>query len=142
MRLSLLLASMCSLVLVGCGSIISTCDDGGGGVRLFGKNKAEQKLDIGVREYQEGNYLTSMEALKGVLETNVADKSAKVNAYKYLAFIHCISSQEVMCKGYFSKVLELDPEFELTSAEAGHPIWGPVFRSVKNAGSKASTPTK
>lgn len=142
MRLSLMLASMCSLLLVGCGSMISTCEDGGGGIRLFGKNVVDQKLDIGVREYQEGNYLTSMDAFKSVLKTNAADKRAKVTSYKYLAFIHCISSQEVMCRENFSKVLELDPAFELSSAEAGHPIWGPVFRSVKNAGSKASPSTK
>lgn len=142
MRLSLMVASMCSLVLAGCGTIISTCDDAGGGIRLFGKNVVEQKLEIGVREYQEGNYLTSMEAFKSVLETNAADKRARVTSYKYLAFIHCISSQELMCKDYFSKVLELDPEFELTSAEAGHPIWGPVFRSVKSAGSKSNAATK
>ncbi len=137
-----LLAGLSSFVLAGCGTLVSTCDDPGGGIRLFGKNVVQQKLDIGIREYQEGNYLTSMEAFKNVLETNVADKSAKINAYKYLAFIQCISSQEVLCKDYFSKVLELDPYFELTSAEAGHPIWGPVFRSVKSTGSKSNAATK
>jgi hypothetical protein len=30
----------------------------------------------------------------------------------------------------------LDPSFELEASEAGHPIWGPVFRNVKNAAQK------
>ena len=31
----------------------------------------------------------------------------------------------------FQKILDIAPDFELTPAEAGHPTWGPVFRSVK-----------
>lgn len=125
-----ILAGFGSLVLVGCGTV-STCNDGGGGIRLFGKDVVEQKLDMGVKQYEEGNYVASMNALQDVLETKLADKSDKLNAYKYLAFIHCISSREKLCKDYFRKVLAIDPKFELSPAEAGHPIWGPVFRSVK-----------
>jgi hypothetical protein len=28
-------------------------------------------------------------------------------------------------------VLDLNPALELEPAESGHPIWGPVFRSLK-----------
>ena len=31
----------------------------------------------------------------------------------------------------YEKALEVDPKFDLGPAEAGHPIWGPVFRNVK-----------
>lgn len=124
------IAALSAFVLVGCGTV-STCNDGGGGIRLFGKDAAGQKLDIGVKEYEEGNYVASMNALQGVLETKLANKDDKLNAYKYLAFIHCISSREKLCKDYFRKVLAIDPKFELSPAEAGHPIWGPAFRSVK-----------
>jgi hypothetical protein len=147
MKLLRALASLSLLVLSGCGTVISTCDDAGGGIRLFGKNVTEQKksvveqkLSIGVREYEEGNYLNSMEALKSVLDTNMADKMSKVSANKYLAFIHCISAKEELCKEYFSKLLEIDQDFELTPAEAGHPIWGPAFRSVKDAQSRSTRP--
>jgi len=30
----------------------------------------------------------------------------------------------------------LNPSFDLTPAEAGHPVWGPVFRSAKSKVSK------
>jgi len=126
-----IIAAMSTLVLAGCGTV-STCNDGGGGIRLFGKDVAEQKLDIGVKEYEEGNYVASMNALQGVLEAKLANKDDKLIAYKYLAFIHCISSREKLCKDYFRKVLAINPKFELSPAEAGHPIWGPAFRSVKS----------
>jgi hypothetical protein len=35
------------------------------------------------------------------------------------------------CRDEFRKVLEIDPSFDLRDDEAGHPTWGPVFRSVK-----------
>ena len=34
----------------------------------------------------------------------------------------------------FGRALQLDPAFTLTPAEAGHPLWGPVFRSLKPRG--------
>jgi len=55
----------------------------------------------------------------------------RVKAHKYLAFIACVSSQQLTCREEFSIALELDPKFELAPAEAGHPIWGPMFKSVK-----------
>ncbi len=130
-----ILAGMASLILVGCGTV-GTCEDGSGGIRLFGKSAAEQKLDTGVKEYEEGNYMSSMNALQSVLETKLADNGDKLNAYKYLAFIHCISGREKLCKDYFRKVLEVNPHFELSPAEAGHPVWGPAFRSVKGKSGK------
>ena len=93
---------------------------------------ADKKLNYGVLSYEEGNYQASVMALQGVLETGLSGKAEKVKAYKYLAFIQCVSGREAMCRDYFKKALEIDPNFNLDSAEAGHPIWGPVFRSVKS----------
>ena len=92
----------------------------------------DKKLNYGVLSYEEGNYQASIMALQGVLETGLSGKPEQVKAYKYLAFIQCISGREAMCRDYFKKALEIDPNFNLDSAEAGHPIWGPVFRSVKS----------
>jgi hypothetical protein len=49
-----------------------------------------------------------------------------------MAFMHCLSSRESNCKEEFEKAFAVDSKFDLTSAEAGHPIWGPVFRTVKS----------
>lgn len=96
----------------------------------------DKKLNYGVLSYEEGNYQASVMALQGVLETGLSGKPEQVKAYKYLAFIQCVSGRETMCRDYFKKALEIDPNFNLDTAEAGHPIWGPVFRSVKSKYSK------
>lgn len=126
-----LLVGLCTLLFSGC-NVVSTCDDGGGGIRLFGKDQVEQKLEIAVKEYEEGNYVTAMNALEAVLATKSASRAQKVRANKYMAFISCISSREKSCREYFKNILEINPEFNLSAAEAGHPIWGPVFKNVKD----------
>lgn len=97
-----------------------------------GNTPADKKLNYGVLSYEEGNYQASVTALQGVLETGLSGKPEQVRAYKYLAFIQCVSGRDGMCKDYFKKALEIDPNFNLEPAEAGHPIWGPAFRSVKS----------
>lgn len=97
---------------------------------------AERKLSYGVLSYEEGNYPVATTALQGVLDTNSSSKQERVKAYKYLGFIQCVSGRELMCRDYFKKALEIDPGFNLDSAEAGHPIWGPVFRSLKSKSAK------
>ena len=95
-----------------------------------------KKMNYGVLSYEEGNYQASTMALQGVLETDSSSRQEKIKAYKYLAFIHCVSGRDAMCRDYFKKALEIDPNFNLDAAEAGHPIWGPSFRSVKSKSSK------
>jgi hypothetical protein len=53
------------------------------------------------------------------------------NAYKHLAFIHCISDRRSACQAEFAKALRINPQLELSAAEAGHPSWGPVFAREK-----------
>lgn len=124
-RQNILLGVMFVLLLSGCHAL-NTCDE------CWWYNRTpERKLVKGVENYEEGNYNESMSALNEVLQTKLADRNDKVNAYKYLAFIHCVSGREKMCFEAFRRALEINPGFELTSAEVGHPLWGPVFRSAK-----------
>jgi len=124
-RRNVLLGMMWVWLLSGCHAL-NTCDE------CWWYNRTPgHKLDKGVESYAEGNYIASMAALNDVLQTKLADKADKVSAYKYLAFIHCVSGREKMCLESFRKALALNPKFELTPAEAGHPVWGPVFRSAK-----------
>lgn len=96
----------------------------------------DKKLNYGVLSYEEGNYQASIMALQGVLDTGLSGKPEQVKAYKYLAFIQCVSGREAMCRDYFKKALAIDPNFNLDTAEAGHPLWGPAFRSVKSKSAK------
>jgi hypothetical protein len=125
-----LMVGMSALLLAGCNAV-STCEDGGGGIRMFGKDMVEQKLEIGVKEYEEGNYVNSISALESVLGNTSSSNAQKIRANKYMAFISCISSHEKNCSDYFKNILEINNNFNLSIAEAGHPLWGPVFQSVK-----------
>jgi len=87
-------------------------------------------LEEGIRNYEEGNYRTSARRLQYALEEGLT-RPNRVKAHKYLAFIACVSGQQLTCREEFSIALELDASFELETAEAGHPIWGPVYKSVK-----------
>ncbi len=124
-RHNVLLGAVLVWLLSGCHAL-NTCDE-----CWWYNRTASHKLDKGVMSYEEGNYIASMAALNDVLQTKLANKDDKVSAYKYLAFIHCVSGREKMCYESFRKALALNPSFELTPAEAGHPVWGPVFRSAK-----------
>ncbi|HKQ24183.1 MAG TPA: TssQ family T6SS-associated lipoprotein [Burkholderiales bacterium] len=87
-------------------------------------------LEEGIRNYEEGNYRTSSRRLQYALEEGLT-RPDRVKAHKYLAFIACVSGQQLTCREEFSIAVELDPSFELDAAESGHPIWGPVYKSVK-----------
>jgi len=87
-------------------------------------------LEEGIRNYEEGNYRTSARRLQYALEEGLT-RPDRVKAHKYLAFIACVSGHQLTCREEFSIAVELDPSFELDAAESGHPIWGPVYKSVK-----------
>ena len=98
--------------------------------RVMGTS-AEKDLAAGIKAYEAGNYDDSERLLQRSLEENLTFKSDQINAHKHLAFVYCVTNEERKCREQFRKVLELDPRFELDKSESGHPIWGPVFRSVR-----------
>jgi Tfp pilus assembly protein PilF len=87
-------------------------------------------LSTGLRQFENGDYVESAKNLQGAIERGLALKE-RATAHKHLAFIHCASNRERACADEFRKALAADPAMELAPAEVGHPVWGPVFRSVK-----------
>jgi Tfp pilus assembly protein PilF len=85
---------------------------------------------VGLELYDRGRYGTALTALQNALSDGLSRRD-QILAHKHLAFIHCISKREKLCRDEFQKALRLDPGFELDPAEAGHPMWGPAFRAVK-----------
>ena len=94
-------------------------------------SSAEQKLSSGVKSYEEGDYKSSLEALREAEKMGLSRTEDKITAHKYKAFIYCITGRKNQCRHEFEDILEHDPNFDLKPAEAGHPEWGPVFRGVK-----------
>jgi Tfp pilus assembly protein PilF len=93
--------------------------------------KGDSMLASGLRQYEEGNYAESARMLQVALDEGLRDKD-RVTAYKHLAFINCAEGRERVCREHFIRALTLDPRMELAPAEAGHPVWGPVYRAVKS----------
>jgi len=98
---------------------------------IFQPSKAEQDLSAGIKQYEDGEYGEAARLLQASLDQGLSGKPDQVKAHKYLAFIHCVSNRQAMCREEFRLALKIDPSFELAANEAGHPIWGPAFRSVK-----------
>jgi len=111
--------------------LMSACGTAG-----FIPDHASQDLAVGIRFYEEGDYVTATTVIQHALADGLSNKKDMARAYKYMAFIHCVSDREKQCRDEFKKALEIDPSFDLRPEEAGHPVWGPVFRSVKLKPSK------
>jgi len=94
------------------------------------EGKAENTLSNGIALYDEGKYIYAVQTLQDSLNLGLSIDN-QVKAHKYLAFTQCVSGKEKLCREEFRKALELDPSMELAPSEAGHPIWGPIFKSVK-----------
>src|SRR5690349_17143717 len=106
------------------------------------RDRAKQNLAQGIEQYRAGKYQDATRSLRGALEYGQLSRPEQGTAHKFLAFIFCISGREVDCRDEFRKSLEVDPAFDLTAAEAGHPIWGPVYRDVRAKLSAAAAPPK
>lgn len=96
-------------------------------------SRGAANLDVGVKKYEDGQYNEAAARLHAAIAEGLTPPEA-VRAHKYLAFIHCASRHESECRKEFRKALAIDPRFQLNAAEAGHPMWGPVFREVKGRG--------
>jgi hypothetical protein len=95
------------------------------------RERAQQQLADGVKQYDAGEYDNAVKNLTSSLEHGLLSKAEQARARKYLAFSHCVSGREILCRDEFRKAFEIYPEFALTAAEDGHPIWGPVYRNVR-----------
>lgn len=129
--LRLIVVGALSLVLAGCESApVKGIQESIGGL-FQGGGKGDQELANGIRQYEDGNYNEAARLLQSSLDQGMFSISGQVKTHKYLAFIHCISGREAQCRNEFRAALKVDPTFDLAPNEAGHPTWGPVFRSVK-----------
>src|SRR5438874_1803489 len=99
---------------------------------IFQPSKGAAALGAGLRQYDDGAYAEAARNLQGAIDLGLANRE-RANAHKHLAFIHCSSARERGCREEFRKALSVDPDLELAPAEAGHPVWGPIFSALKAA---------
>jgi Tfp pilus assembly protein PilF len=95
------------------------------------RERAREQLTLGIKQYEAGDFESALKNLQGALDHGLLPKQEQSVARKNLAFIHCAANRESQCRDEFRKSFEINPEFALTPAEDGHPVWGPVYRTVR-----------
>ncbi len=89
---------------------------------------AERALFEGIRAYDDGNYGAAEAALRKALGAGLKSGRDQATAHKLLAFITCTSERVPACEEAFRAARTADPAFALNRSEAGHPVWGPVYK--------------
>lgn len=102
-------------------------------------DKARQELAAGIASYEDGAYKQAARQLQNALTLGLDGGPDQARAHKYLAFMHCVGKRPTPCRDEFRKAFDADPAFDLNTAEAGHPTWGPVFRKLKAARTAAES---
>lgn len=92
---------------------------------------AERALLAGLRAYDDGQYPEAETQLRRAIEGNLRAARDRSAARKQLAFIYCTTGRMAQCEAEFRAALRDDPSFALSRGEAGHPMWGPVYKRVK-----------
>ena len=91
---------------------------------------AEKALLDGLKAYDDAQYDSAARLFRQALALGLASTKDRAEAHKRLAFIHCAGGQLDPCEAEFRAARQEDPSFALDRAEAGHPVWGPVYRRV------------
>jgi hypothetical protein len=92
---------------------------------------AERALMAGLRAYDDGQYPDAEAQLRRALEGNLRATRDRSAARKMLAFIFCTTGRPAQCEAEFRAAIKDDPAFALSRGEAGHPMWGPVYKRLR-----------
>ena len=123
------LCSSLLLALAGCATAPPPAPPPGGLAELM-ERPGERSLIEGIRAYDDGQYAQAEAALRKALAASLASPRDRASAHKLLAFITCTSARLAECEAAFRAARAADPSFALNRSEAGHPLWGPVYRKV------------
>lgn len=96
----------------------------------------EDSLQLGLRNYQSGNYKDAAENLQKAIEAGLRVKRNTVTAHKLLALSHCALGRESQCRQEFQQALRIDPSLTLGAEDAAVPSAGAAFGSAKSAQGK------
>jgi Tfp pilus assembly protein PilF len=101
------------------------------GLLDLSERPAEKALLVGMRAYEDGQYAEAEKQLRSALAKGLASPRDRAGAQKYLAFIYCTSERMTECEAAFRAARKADPSFTLSRSEAGHPVWGPVYKRLQ-----------
>jgi hypothetical protein len=116
-------------MLSSCGTNKPNVSDSTGLAELM-ERPAERALFEGIRAYDDGQYAPAEAALRKSLAGGLRSGRDQASANKLLAFITCSTERLRECENAFRAARAADPRFALNKQEAGHPLWGPVYRKT------------
>jgi len=126
-RRGLGIAAWAALLLAACAQAPAPAP----GLLDVAERPAERALLAGIRAYDDAQYEQAEAQLKTALRTGLGSGRDRAAAHKHLAFIYCTSDRGSECEAEFRQARESDPAFALSRSEAGHPLWGPVYKRVQ-----------
>ena len=97
--------------------------------RLY-EQPAERSFLNAMRFYEEGQHERAEALFRRAIAEGLKDSNDVAMADKHLAFIACAYNRPADCETAFRAAFAADPNFKLTDAEVGHPLWGPVYKRV------------
>ena len=127
MTLRALSVAASTALLVACAQAPSTPT----GLMDVAERPAEKALLGGIRAYEDAQYEQAELQLKNALQVGLGSPRDRAAAHKHLAFIYCTSDRERDCETEFRMARAADPAFALSRSEAGHPVWGPVYKRLQ-----------
>jgi hypothetical protein len=88
-------------------------------------------LNEGIKAFGQGEYKRSETKLLESQKLGLYQSSEQVQAHKTKAFLYCVTRRTAQCEKSFEDAFAMDKSFDLSRAERGHPVWGPVFTKVQ-----------
>jgi len=119
---------LCAALLCSCAHEPETLPNG---QARLSADEAQANYTQGLAEYHEGHYEIALGKLQAATDSDRLKPLQATDARKQMAFIYCITNREAECRAQFQAALKIAPDFDLSPGEIGHPLWGPVWRSIK-----------
>ncbi|MCK9687830.1 TssQ family T6SS-associated lipoprotein [Scleromatobacter humisilvae] len=88
---------------------------------------AERALMGAMRAYDDADYPAVERQANEAMKLGLRSNRDVATAHKLRAFVYCTSNRLAACEAEFRAARTADPNFVLSHAEAGHPVWGPVY---------------
>ena len=88
---------------------------------------AERALMGAMRAYDDADYPAVERQANEAMKLGLRSNRDVATAHKLRAFVYCTSNRLAACEAEFRAARAPDPAFVLSHAEAGHPVWGPVY---------------
>ena len=92
---------------------------------------AERALLAGLKAYDDAQYESAERLFREALAAGLASPRDRAEAHKRLAFLHCAGGRLGDCEAEFRLARQSDRNFALDKSEAGHPVWGPVYKNLQ-----------